>query len=47
MQQATDGGTMAYANVDYIDATAPNIYGLKTTPARNLNNGRLVDGWIS
>lgn len=47
MQQFTDGGTLAYANVDYIDATAPNIYGLKTTPARNLNNGRLLDGWIS
>jgi peptide/nickel transport system substrate-binding protein len=47
MQQYTDGGTLAFANVDYIDAIAPNIHGLSTTPARNLNNGRLLEGWIS
>jgi ABC-type transport system substrate-binding protein len=47
MQQYSDGGTLAFANVDYIDAIAPNIHGLRTTPARNLNNGRLLDGWIS
>jgi peptide/nickel transport system substrate-binding protein len=47
MQQYSDGGTLAFANVDYIDAIAPNIHGLSTTPARNLNNGRLLDGWIS
>ncbi len=47
MQQYTDGGTLAFANVNYIDAIAPNIHGLSTTPARNLNNGRLLEGWIS
>jgi len=47
MQQYTDGGTIAYANADYIDAVAPNVHGLSTTPARNLNGGRLLDGWIA
>lgn len=47
MQQYTQGGTLAFANVDYIDAITPKIHGLRTTPARNLNNGRLLDGWIS
>jgi peptide/nickel transport system substrate-binding protein len=47
MQQYNEGGTLAYANVDCIDAVAPNVHGLTTTPARNLNNGRLLDGWIA
>jgi peptide/nickel transport system substrate-binding protein len=47
MQQFNEGGTLAYANVDYIDAVAPKVHGLKATPARNLNNGRLLDGWIA
>jgi peptide/nickel transport system substrate-binding protein len=47
MQQFNEGGTLAYANADYIDAVASNIQGLKTTPVRNLNGGRLLDGWIT
>ena len=47
MQQFDEGGTLAYANADYIDAVAPNVHGLVTTPVRNLNGGRLVDGWIA
>jgi hypothetical protein len=43
----TDGGTLMYADADYLDACAPNIEGLKTTLAGNLNIGRLLDGWIS
>jgi peptide/nickel transport system substrate-binding protein len=47
MQQYNEGGTLAYANADYIDAVAPNVQGLVTTPVRNLNGGRLVDGWVA
>jgi len=47
LQQAHQGGTISYANADYIDACAPNVNGLKTTPVGNLNFGRLLDGWIA
>jgi peptide/nickel transport system substrate-binding protein len=46
-QQHSAGGTLVYATADYIDAVAPNVQGLKTTPAGNLNLGRLLDGWIT
>lgn len=46
-QQYSAGGTLVYATADYIDAVAPNIHGLTTTPAGNLNLGRLLDGWIT
>jgi peptide/nickel transport system substrate-binding protein len=46
-QQHSAGGTLVYATADYIDAVAPNVQGLKTTPAGNLNLGRLLDGWIA
>jgi peptide/nickel transport system substrate-binding protein len=46
-QQYSAGGTLVYATADYIDAVAPNVQGLKTTPAGNLNIGRLLDGWIA
>jgi peptide/nickel transport system substrate-binding protein len=47
MQQFKEGGTIAFANTDYLDATSPKIHGLKTTPVRNLNGYRLLDAWIS
>jgi peptide/nickel transport system substrate-binding protein len=45
-QEYTQGGTLAFATTDYLDATTPNVHGLKTTPIRNLNGYRLLDGWI-
>jgi peptide/nickel transport system substrate-binding protein len=47
MQQFNQGGTMAFCNVDYLDATTSNIHGLVTTPVRNLNGYRLQDAWIA
>jgi peptide/nickel transport system substrate-binding protein len=46
-QQQDAGGTLVYATADYIDAVAPNVQGLKTTAAGNLNIGRLLDGWVT
>jgi peptide/nickel transport system substrate-binding protein len=47
MQQYNQGGTLAFVNTNYLDATAPNIHGLVTTPVRNLNGYRLQDAWIA
>ena len=47
MQEYTQGGTLSYAQADYIDACAPTVKGLATTPVGNLNFFRLLDGWIS
>jgi peptide/nickel transport system substrate-binding protein len=47
MQQYNQGGTLAFCNTNYLDATAPNIHGLVTTPVRNLNGYRLQDAWIA
>jgi peptide/nickel transport system substrate-binding protein len=47
LQQYEQGGTLAFGNIDYLDATSPKIHGLKTTPVRNLNGYRLLDAWIS
>jgi ABC-type transport system substrate-binding protein len=46
-QQYKQGGTLAFCNTDYLDATASNIHGLVTTPVRNLNGYRLQDAWIA
>lgn len=46
LQQYNGGGGISYANADYVDACANNVHGLTTTPAGNLNGGRLLDGWI-
>ena len=47
MQQYDQGGVLAFATADYVDAVANNVRGLETTPVYFLNNYRLLDGWIS
>jgi peptide/nickel transport system substrate-binding protein len=47
MQQYKQGGTLAFATIDYLDATTSRVHGLKTTPVRNLNGYRLVDAWLA
>ena len=46
-QQYTQGGSIVWADTDYVDAVANKVQGLKTTPVYNLNGCRLQDGWIS
>ena len=45
-QQYNQGGALAWGTSDYLDAVGPKVQGLKTTAAFNLNNFRLLDGWI-
>jgi peptide/nickel transport system substrate-binding protein len=47
VQQYNQGGNLAFATADYVDAIALNVRGLKTTPAYYLNNYRLLDGWLA
>jgi peptide/nickel transport system substrate-binding protein len=47
VQQYNQGGNLAFATADYVDAVALNVRGLKTTPAYYLNNYRLLDGWLA
>jgi peptide/nickel transport system substrate-binding protein len=46
-QQYDEGGSLVWANRDYVDAVADKVQGLKTTPVYNLNGCRLQDGWIA
>jgi len=47
MKQYNQGGTLAFGNIDYLDAISPKVHGLKTTPVRNLDGYRCQDAWKS
>jgi hypothetical protein len=42
----TEGGTVAYADVDWVDAVAPNVEGLSAGHGFPFNDMRFQDGWI-
>ena len=44
--QFNQGGDLVWTNADYLDAASLSVRGLKGSPALNLNNFRLQDGWI-
>jgi peptide/nickel transport system substrate-binding protein len=45
--QAQQGGWLNWGYGDDIDAVASNVRGLRESPSFNLNNYRMLDGWIA
>jgi peptide/nickel transport system substrate-binding protein len=46
LQQFNFGGNIVWGNSDLLDLVANNVKGLKAGAAGNLNNFRLLDGWV-
>ena len=47
MLQIEQGGYLNWGQGDTIDAVAPNVRGLRESVSFNLNNYRMLDGWIA
>jgi peptide/nickel transport system substrate-binding protein len=45
--QVREGGYLNWAFGDVLDAVAPSVRGLRESPSWNLNNYRLLDGWLA
>jgi peptide/nickel transport system substrate-binding protein len=45
--QYNQGGDLMWGESQYIDAAAPNVRGLKTTPVAYLNYFNFNDGWVA
>lgn len=45
--QVEQGGYINWGNADVVDAVAPNVLGLRESVSFNLNNFRMLDGWIA
>ena len=45
--QVDQGGWLNWGDGDALDAVAPNVHGLQESLSFNLNNYRMLDGWIA
>ena len=45
--QVREGGYINWGYGDVLDAVAPSVRGLRESPSWNLNNYRLLDGWLA